>query len=238
MESNTAYLLSGSGIPTVLFDCGYQIPERLWKRGVHKNLSTVCITHLHADHVFGIVPLICRYLEEGRKKPLQIIGGRGTETYIRRLVEMGYPGLLSVLGFKIEFLEISETQAIEIENFKVSAAKTRHSVRNFTYRVDFHDPRLRSFAVSGDGQMTQETCALVNDVGVLFQEIYSLNDVTPVHMSLKRFEKWAQNSKVGRLGVSHHSRSQVDKIRKRVDGFAKKDSRWVSVKPGMKISLS
>ena len=25
---NTAYLFSGKGYPTVLFDCGYQIPER------------------------------------------------------------------------------------------------------------------------------------------------------------------------------------------------------------------
>jgi hypothetical protein len=48
---NTSYLFTGKGLPTVLFDCGYQIPERLWKNGLHTNLDAICFTHL----TFGLL---------------------------------------------------------------------------------------------------------------------------------------------------------------------------------------
>jgi ribonuclease BN (tRNA processing enzyme) len=236
-EGNTSYLFKGTGYPTMLFDCGYQVPERLWKEGSHADVSIICITHLHADHIFGITPLVCRYLEEGRKKPLKIVGGRGTETYVRRLIEMGYPGILSAIAFELEFIEISESKGVDFKGFRITVAKSQHSVRNFSYRVDFSDSDVCSFAVSGDGQMTRETCQLVNDVGVLFQEIYSLKEAAPVHMALSRFEKWAMNSRVGVIGVAHHSRKEVSAIRRRVETLAKKDSRWMSVTPGKLISL-
>ncbi|MFL5814977.1 MAG: MBL fold metallo-hydrolase [Bdellovibrionia bacterium] len=237
-EGNTSYLFQGAGYPTILFDCGYQVPERLWKEDSQGDIAVICITHLHADHVFGIAPLLCRYLEEGRRDPLKIVGGRGTETYVRRLIEMGYPGILSAFAFKLEFLEISETKGIDFKSFRMTVAKTKHSVRNYTYRVDFRDPKIRSFAVSGDGQMTAETCELVNNVGVLLQEVYSLKETTPVHMALSRFEKWATNSQVGILGVAHHSRKEVSLIRRRVEALKKKDARWMSVTPETTISLS
>jgi ribonuclease BN (tRNA processing enzyme) len=151
---------------------------------------------------------------------------------------MGYPGILSAFAFRLEFLEISESKGIDFKTFRIAAAKTQHSVRNYTYRVDFRDPKVRSFAVSGDGRMTPETCELVNDVGVLLQEIYSLKETTPVHMALSRFEKWAMSSQVGILGVAHHSRKEVSPIRRRVEALAKKDSRWLSVTPETVISLT
>ena len=60
---NTSYLFSGEGYPALLFDCGYQIPERLWLNRLHLGLDAVFFTHLHADHSFGFVPLMARYWE-------------------------------------------------------------------------------------------------------------------------------------------------------------------------------
>jgi len=105
---NTAYLLRGKGVPGVLFDCGYQVPERLWRTRYHASLDAVFFTHLHADHAFGIVPLLTRYWEEKREKPLALIGGPGLEAYVRRHMELGYPGMLQRLKFELEFLELRE----------------------------------------------------------------------------------------------------------------------------------
>jgi ribonuclease Z len=236
-DGNTSYLLIGGNCPGVLFDCGYQIPERLWKAKLDSSVDMVFLTHLHADHVFGIVPLICRYLEDQRRKPLTIVGGRGTKAFVRRLVEMGYPGILRKLGFELNFIELSESRESRFEHFTIRVARTRHSIRNFTYRVDFKCGVTKSFAVSGDGRMTPETCSLVKNVGLLFQEVYSFRDSIPVHMDLKNLERWIPRSQIGKIGVSHHSRSELRTIERRVALLKKKDKRWFCVRPGMKIPL-
>lgn len=236
-EGNTSYLFKYEGHPTLLFDCGYQIPERLWRLKEKPEIDAICLTHLHADHVFGIVPFLCREWEEGRKKVLTLIGAKGCSTYVQRLFETGYPGLWKRLGFKIEFLEIAPLRPVEWAGLKIRVAETSHSVRNFTYRVDSSDGSFQSFAVSGDGQTTSKTCELVKDVGVHFQEIYTLNKINPVHMDLKRFEKWALRSRIEKIGVAHHSRAELDSIQARIKVLAKQDPRWFCVKPGMKISL-
>lgn len=237
-EGNTSYLFKATGYPTMLFDCGYQIPERIWRLNKETRVDVICLTHLHADHVFGVVPFLCREWEEGRKKLLKIVGARSASTYVRRLFDMGYPGLWNRLGFEIEFLEISPAQPLELRGLKIRVAETKHSVRNFTYRVDAKDGSFLSFAVSGDGQTTEKTRSLVKDVGVLFQEIYTLNKITPVHMDLKRFEKWAKTSNVGKIGVAHHSRSELRAIQQRIQALTQKDHRWFCAKPRMKFSLA
>ncbi|MGK5085722.1 MBL fold metallo-hydrolase [Bdellovibrionota bacterium FG-1] len=234
---NASYLLHGKGIPTLLFDCGYQIPERLWRLDLHKEIDTICLTHLHADHVFGIVPLICRYWEERREKPLQIVAGRGGERHIRKLIELGYPGLLARLSFPLEFVEISDTAGVQLESLRVTAAKTTHSVLNYTLRVDFTGKGIRSFAVSGDGQITDATCALVSDVGFLLQEIYTVKTDIPVHADLKRLEEWAPTTAIQMIGVTHHARNEVSAVHRRIRALNRKDPRWFSLEPGMIIQL-
>src|SRR4051812_912371 len=83
---NNSCLLYGVGLPTVLFDCGYQIPERLWRMAQYRKLDGIYFTHLHADHSFGIVPVLTRFWEEGRKQPLKLVGPRGLKRFVTRLM--------------------------------------------------------------------------------------------------------------------------------------------------------
>ncbi len=234
---NTSYLLQGVSAPSILFDCGYQIPERLWKSGLDKKLDAVCFTHLHADHCFGIVPLLTRYWEEKRTRPLTILGSRGTEIFIKKLFTLGYPGIFSQLKFPIRFVSLSESNSISFEGLSLSVARTVHSVLNYTIRVDFERNRFKSFALSGDGQITPSTQELVKDVGLLLQEVYTLRKKIPVHADLKTLEAWASGASISKIGVAHHARSEVNRVHKRIQVLARKDPRWFVLKPGQIISL-
>ena len=86
---NNAYLVSASRAPNLLIDCGYQVPERLWASGLAKSIDGIYLTHTHADHAFGIAPLITRFWEERRKRRLDIIGHRGIESYFRKIHKDG-----------------------------------------------------------------------------------------------------------------------------------------------------
>jgi ribonuclease BN (tRNA processing enzyme) len=203
---NTSYLLRGRKLPSVLFDCGYQIPERLWSKALHADLDAVCFTHLHADHSFGIVPLLVRFAEEGRTKPLHILGPRGTDRFVSRLLDMGYPGFAKRISFDIRFVTLSTSSATQFRGLRLTCARTVHSILNFTIRVDLPG-RLAAFAVSGDGQITPETKRLVSDVCVLFQEIYSEAPGIPVHADLATIRAWIPETSIKILVASHFARS-------------------------------
>ena len=85
---NNSFLLSATRGPTVLIDCGYQIPERLWARDLHRSIDAIYFTHTHADHAFGVVPLLTRFWEERRKRSLTIIGHRGVEDAHRDPIDL------------------------------------------------------------------------------------------------------------------------------------------------------
>jgi phosphoribosyl 1,2-cyclic phosphodiesterase len=228
---NTSYLFHG-GAASILFDCGYQIPERLWAGDLHRELDAVCFTHLHADHSFGIVPLLVRYHEEKRRKPLHLFGPRGTETYVKKLVSLGYPGLK--ISFRVVYHELSPERPLVWRKLRFRCARTTHSVLNLTVRVDFFG---RSFAVSGDGQITGATRALVGDVGLLLQEVYTRAPEVPVHADLETLVAFVADASVGRIGVAHHSRSAKSKVHARVRQLTKTDRRWFVLNPGMRVPL-
>ena len=60
---NNSCIFFGERLPTVLFDCGYQIPERLWALAPGlRSVDAVYLTHFHADHAMGLAPLIVRQI--------------------------------------------------------------------------------------------------------------------------------------------------------------------------------
>ena len=228
---NNSCLLLAPGA-SVLFDCGYQIPERLWLNAAYRKLDAVVFSHLHADHCFGIVPLLMRFWEEGRRAPFWIAGRRGTEKYVRELFELGYPGLYRKLSFELKFKEVTAGDSWSWKKLRFRFAHTSHSVENLAARIDGAN---WSLGVSGDGQLTKESRELFQNVDFLVHELYSLKPKTPVHCDFETLHEYISYSKVGRVGVTHHARSERVALQRKIRTL--RDPRWVALKPGMEFRL-
>jgi ribonuclease Z len=247
LGNNSCLLYDGKGgvpskekrFPTVLFDCGYEIPERLWALNkIYGELDGVYLTHLHADHAFGLVPLLVRFAEEGRSEPLGIFGPQGTGSYLHKLMDLGYPGMRARLPFDVEFCELKESDSVQWGGLRFQTARSTHSVLNLAIRVEGEgELEGLSFAVSGDGQLTPETRKLYDGVKVLFHETYSIEQDIPTHCDLKTLSKFAARSAIQHLGITHVSRGEKSAMKQAVSQLKRLDPRWFLLKPGMEILL-
>jgi len=148
-----------------------------------------------------------------------------------------YPGFAKRLQFPIRYLTFTPGARIDFNGLTLSCATTVHSVLNYTVRVDIAGKTPASFAVSGDGQITDETKQLVGDVGVLFQEIYCEKPEIPVHADLETVADWIKSSQVKQIVTSHFSRSAKAKLKKQVSSKTKSATRWVVARPGLEVIL-
>ena len=91
-----------------LVDCGEgtQRQMRKYKVGFAK-INQIFISHLHGDHVFGLVGLISTYGILNREKPLHVYGPKG----IQKLIEVQLEISQSHVKFELVFHELSSKKS-------------------------------------------------------------------------------------------------------------------------------
>ena len=231
---NNSFLLHGRGLSTVLVDCGYQIPERLWARGLHRQLDAVYLTHTHADHSFGIVPLIGRFLIERRARALPIIGHAGVGSFVRQALDLGYPGMRQHLSYPLEFISVSPGKPLEFGALSLTCARSDHGVTNLSVRFEANGS---SCAFSGDGAPSAATEALYRGVDVLFHELYSVRKKYSGHSTLAELRALAARAEVRRVVVSHHAREHKARLHRAVAALREPGREWMTARPGETIRV-
>lgn len=105
-----------------------------------KNLDTICITHLHADHTAGLPGLLLTMGNMDRTEPVTVIGPRG----IRRVLE-AVKVIAPELAFPVWVMELEEggTQTISLGDWEITAFPLRHTVPCFGYLAQV--PRAGKF---------------------------------------------------------------------------------------------
>ncbi len=206
---NTSLLYQGS--ETLLIDCGFAVPHAFWKISRDPSLlDAIYISHLHADHSFGLPALLLWMREAGRTRPLKVIGGGGVGAWLSRLLELGYPGSYAPDHcFEIQALELLPGSQLALGEAVLSNAQSEHGVRNLSLRID---EAGRAFAYSGDGRPTEATRALFRDAALLVHECYSLDREFPGHASFTSLLKMTRDGSVARLALLHLGRGERAEI--------------------------
>ncbi len=119
---------------TLLFDCGEGTQRQMLTAGISfMDIDKVFITHWHADHFAGLIPLIQTMNLEKRKKPLQIFGPEA-ERFVSDIVDLGYFGLrFEIEAINIPFEGAAETKVLETEEYEVYSIPVLHTVPAVAY---------------------------------------------------------------------------------------------------------
>jgi ribonuclease Z len=113
----------------LLFDCGEGTQKQLMKSGVSfMQIKKIFITHWHADHFAGLIPLIQTMNLEKRKEKLSIFGPEA-EKFMSNIVDLGYFGLrFPVKAINVPFEGSEITKIDETKHYEILSTPAYHSV--------------------------------------------------------------------------------------------------------------
>ena len=121
----------------ILFDCGEGTQQQMMraKTGM-MNLSSIFVSHFHADHFLGIPGLIQTMSFMGRKEPLLIYGPEGTREFTELFKALGYFNL----KYEVQGIPLEPGDTVEKEGYVIRALKTEHSISSLGYAL-IENPR-------------------------------------------------------------------------------------------------
>ncbi|HUI00471.1 MAG TPA: ribonuclease Z [Nitrososphaerales archaeon] len=125
----------------VLMDCGEGTQKSFVERGIGINKEmVVLITHLHGDHVNGLLGLLQTMSMSQRGRKLTLVGPGGLYEWVRASMEMLHIGL----SFDLEFVEAMPGTILRRDAFVVRCSRASHSVEAFAYVFE-ETPRPGAF---------------------------------------------------------------------------------------------
>ena len=206
---NTSLLYRGGA--TILMDCGYAVPHAFWRLYTDPDLlDAIYISHLHADHSFGLPALLLWMRELGRQRELSVIAGSGVSTWLERLLDLAYPGSYRrEKCYPIEPVTLSPGAELELRGVRLTNAQSDHPVRNLSLRIDDGG---QSTCYSGDGRPTTETRALFRGANVLVHECYTGSRDATGHARADQLLGMAAELGVFTLCLLHVSRAEKELV--------------------------
>jgi ribonuclease Z len=106
----------------MLFDCGEGTQRQMMRYGISFVLEDILFTHLHADHVIGVIGLMRTMALQGRTEPLRLWGPRGSARHLRRASEFG----VERVGFRVDVMEVQPGESIKRNGYAIEPFAAEH----------------------------------------------------------------------------------------------------------------
>ena len=119
-----------------LFDCGEGTQQQLIRSELSiSQIKRIFITHLHGDHLFGLVGLLASAGMAGHARGIDVYGPPGLEEYMREVTLRSE----THFSYRLETHTVETGTAFEDDEFKVTCQPLKHRIRTFGYRVEERD---------------------------------------------------------------------------------------------------
>jgi len=115
-----------------LFDCGEGTQHQLLRSEVKTGqLTRIFITHLHGDHIFGLMGLLASYGLAGNPRRIDLYGPPGLNEYLRACERYSY----THFSYPVQVHTVQPGVVFEDDEFIVSCGALKHRVPAFGYRI-------------------------------------------------------------------------------------------------------
>ena len=107
---------------TLMFDCGEGTQRQMMRWGVAFSLADIFFTHLHADHILGVIGLIRTMALQGRQERLTLWGPQGSSRILKRAEGLGFERAT----FPVEIIEVSPDSPIKRDGYAIVPFEVDH----------------------------------------------------------------------------------------------------------------
>jgi ribonuclease Z len=122
IERNVASLAIHREGETLMFDCGEGTQRQMMRYGVSFALEDIFFTHMHSDHLLGVIGLMRTMALQGRIERLRLWGPRGSSRVLNRAESLGFERTT----FPVEIHELEPGQRIERPGYAIVAFPVEH----------------------------------------------------------------------------------------------------------------
>jgi ribonuclease Z len=169
-----------AGDDHILIDCGAGTLHRLVAAGYATlPLTAIAFTHLHSDHVTGIMDVLwAGWIQRRWQTPPVVYGPPGTQHFIDHLIEaMDYDirvrtgPVLRRENLVPTVVEVEDDWEVEGVDWRLSAFRVEHLPvdQAFGFRIDQDE---RSIVVSGDTKECENLVKHSRDASLLVHEVF------------------------------------------------------------------
>lgn len=115
-----------------LFDCGEGTQHQLLRSDLKSSqLSRIFITHMHGDHIFGLMGLLASCGLAGNVEKIDIYGPSGLNEYIQAALRYSH----THFSYPVKIHAIRPGVIYEDDEFTVSCGQLHHRIPAFGYRI-------------------------------------------------------------------------------------------------------
>jgi ribonuclease Z len=122
VERNVSSLVIHREGDTLMFDCGEGTQRQMMRYGISFSLEDIFFTHMHADHLLGVIGLIRTMALQGRSECLRLWGPRGAERVLKRAEALGFERPT----FPVEIKELEPGQRVERNGYAIVPFRVEH----------------------------------------------------------------------------------------------------------------
>ena len=117
-------------------DCGEGTQHQLLRSDLRiSQLRRIFITHMHGDHIFGLMGLLASYGLAGHPNQVDLYGPRDLEDYLKACQRYSQ----THLSYPIQIHSVQPGVLYEDDRFVVSCERLKHRIPAFGYRVAERD---------------------------------------------------------------------------------------------------
>src|SRR5215208_4756366 len=122
VERNVSSLAIVREGETLMFDCGEGTQRQMMRWGVAFSLADIFFTHLHADHILGLIGLIRTMALQGREEKLTLWGPEGSARILKRAEGLGFERAT----FPVDIVEVGASSPIKREGYAIVPFDVEH----------------------------------------------------------------------------------------------------------------
>jgi len=211
---------------TLLFDCGEGTQKQLMNAGISfMDISKIFITHWHADHFGGLIPLLQTMNLEKRRSELTIFGPEASR-FVQTILNLGYFGLrFPVKAVDVPYEGKQIVKVYEHKLYEILSIPVLHTIPSVAFafkekdvwRID--ERRLKELGLkkgkwlkelkekgevvyNGIIELSKDADVLIHDATFLEED----EDTQKYHSSVKDAAIVAKKANVKKLILTHISR--------------------------------